>query len=45
MGAKMSKKVYFLCSHVDEFPYNCNDVSDKQRERFPRRIKPMEERF
>ena len=43
IGANMSIKVHFL--HPDNFPDDCDDVSDEQRERFHQDIKTMEERY
>ncbi len=34
IGANMSIKMHFLFSHLDRFPENVGDVSDKQGERF-----------
>ena len=41
----MSIKVHFLHSHLDKFPENLDDVSDKQGERFHQQIKVMEEQY
>ena len=41
----MSIKVYFLRSHLDEFPDNCSDASDEQKEWFHQDIKTMEEHY
>ena len=41
----MSIKVHLLHSNQDEFPDNCCNVSDKQREWFHQDIKTMEERY
>ena len=45
LGARMSIKLLFLFSHLDYFPENFGDVSDKQGERFHQDIKIMEERY
>ena len=34
MGCRMSLKVHFLCSHLDFFPENVSEVSNKQDEHF-----------
>ena len=41
----MSIKVHFLDSHLDKFPDNFDDFSDKQRERFHQELKIMEDRY
>ena len=38
----MSQKMHFLRSHLDFFPENNSDVSDKHRERFHQDIKTIE---
>lgn len=45
MGCKMSIKVHYLHSHLDEFPENLGAVSEEQGERFHQDIKVMEERY
>ena len=45
LGCNMRIKVYFLFSHLDRFPHNLGDVSDKQSERFHQYIKVMEEQY
>lgn len=45
LGARMSIKMHFLSSHLDYFPENCGDVSEKQGERFHQDIRVMEERY
>ena len=45
LGANMSIKVHFLHNHLDRFPANCGDVSNKQVERFHQDIKEMETRY
>ena len=41
----MSIKVHFLDGHLDKFPDNFGDFSDKQRERFHQELKIMEDRY
>ena len=45
LGCKMSIKVHFLHSHLDEFPPNLGDMSDEQGERFHQDIKMMQDRY
>ena len=45
LGCLMSLKLYFLDSHIDEFPDNLGDYSDEQGERFHQDIKVMENRY
>ena len=45
LGARMSVKMHFLRSHLDYFPQNCGDLSEKQGERFHQDIRVMEERY
>ena len=45
IGANMSIMVNCLHIHLDKFPDNSSDVSDKQEERFHQDIKIMEERY
>ena len=45
LGAYMSIKVDFLHNHLNRFPANCGDVSNKQGERFHQDIKEMETRY
>jgi hypothetical protein len=45
LGARMSIKLHFLCSHLDYFPENCGDYSEEQGERFHQDIRVMEERY
>lgn len=45
LGARMSIKIHFLCSHLNYFPDNCGDYSEEQGERFHQDIKMMEERY
>ena len=41
----MSTKVHYLHSHLDWFPENLGDVSEKQEERSHQDIKEMERRY
>ena len=34
LGARMSIKMHFLHSHLDDFPKNCGDYSEEQDKRF-----------
>ena len=43
LGARMSIKMHFLSLHLDYFPENCGDFSEKQGERFQQDIRVMEE--
>ena len=45
LGINMSIKVSLLHSHLDRFPENLGDVSDKQGERFHQDIKVVEARY
>ena len=45
LGARMSLKIHFLHSHLDFFPPNMGDVSDKHGERFHQEIKELESRY
>ena len=45
LGANMSIKVHFFHNHLDRFPANCGDVSNKQGERFHQGVKEMETRY
>ena len=45
LGARMSIKRHYLCSHLDYFPENLGDVSEEQGEQFHQDIKIMEERY
>ena len=40
---KMSIKVHYLYSHLDRFPDNLDDLSEKQGERFHQDLRTMEE--
>lgn len=41
----MNLKLHFLDSHLDYFPQNLGDYSEKQDERFHQDIKEMERRY
>ena len=45
IDGNMSIKVHFLDSHLDKFPDNFGDFSNKQRERFHQELKIMEDRY
>ena len=45
LGCRMSIRIHYLHSHLDNFPENLGDVSDEQQERFDQDIKTMEERY
>ena len=45
LGCRMSIKIHYLHSHLDNFPENLGDVSEEQGERFHQDIKIMEERY
>lgn len=45
MGCKMSLKLHFLHSHLDNFPENLGAVSDEQGERFHQDVLTMEKRY
>jgi len=45
MGSNMSLKIHFLESHLDFFPENLGEVSDKQGERFQLDILAIEKRY
>jgi hypothetical protein len=45
LGCKMSPKLYFLFSQLDQFPENLGEVSEEQCERFHQDIKEMERRY
>ena len=44
LGARMSVKMHFLCSHLDYFPDNCGDYNEEQGERSNQSLRQMEER-
>lgn len=43
LGFKMSFKLHFLLSHLDDFPENLGAASDEQEERFHQDLKLVEE--
>ena len=45
LNANMSIKVYFIYSHLDNFPENLGSVRDEQGERFHQDMRDMEERY
>jgi hypothetical protein len=45
MGCNMILKIHFLESHLDFFPENLAEVSDKHGERFHQDIMTMEKRY
>ncbi|GFY31403.1 uncharacterized protein TNCV_4989621 [Trichonephila clavipes] len=45
LGCNMSIKIHFLHSHLDRFPQNLGDFSEKQGERFLQDLRTMEERY
>ncbi|CAK1541442.1 unnamed protein product [Leptosia nina] len=45
LGCLICLKVHFLHCHLDYFPGNLGDVSQKQGERFHQDIKEMEKRY
>jgi len=45
MGCNMSLKIHFLESHLDFFPENLGEVSEKHGERFHQDIVAMEKRY
>jgi len=45
MWCNMSLKIHFLESHLDSFPENLGEVSDKHGERFHQDIMTMEKRY
>ena len=45
LGCRMSIKLHFLHSHLDEFPNNPGAVSDEQGERFHQDFMTMEHRY
>ena len=44
-GCRVSVKIHYLHSHLDNFPENLGDVREEQGERFHQDIKTMEERY
>ena len=45
LGAQMSFNVHFSNSHLDNFPENCGDYSEKQSEHFHQDICTMEKQY
>ena len=45
LGCRMSLKVHFLQAHLDYFPQNLGNMSEKHGERFHQDIKIMETRY
>jgi len=45
MGCNMNLKIHFLESHLDFFPENLSEVSDKHGERFHQEIMAMEKQY
>ena len=45
MGCNMSLQIHFLESHLDFFPENLGEVSEKHGERFHQDIVAMEKRY
>ena len=45
LGCKLSLKVHFLFSHLDQFPENLGAVSEEQGEQFHQYIKEMERQY
>ena len=45
LGCKMSIKLHFLHSHLDEFPNNPGAVSDEQGKQFHQNLMTMEHRY
>ena len=45
LGARMSVKMHFLHSHLNYFPENWGDYSEKQGERFHQDITKVEKRY
>lgn len=45
LGANMSVKLHYLHSHLDKFPDNLGDYSEKQGDRSHQDIKIMEKRY
>ena len=42
---KMSIKLDYINSHLDQFPENLGDVSEEQGERFHQDLKTIEDRY
>ena len=45
LGCKMSIKLHYINSHLDQFPENLGDVSEEQGERFHQDLKTIEGRY
>lgn len=45
LGCNMMVKIHYLRNHLDRFPENIGDLSEKHGERFHRDIKTMEARY
>ena len=45
LGAHMSPKLHFLHAHLEYFPSNSGDYTEKEGERFHEDIKTMEQRY
>ena len=45
LGCNMSLKLYFLASHLENFPPNLGAVSEEQAERFHQDLKDVERRY
>jgi hypothetical protein len=45
LGCKMSLKLHFLFSHLDQFPENLGAVSEEKGEQFYQDIKEMERQY
>ena len=45
LGCRMSLKVYILHAHLDYFPQNLSDMSEKHGERFYQDIKSIKTRY
>ena len=45
LGTRMSIKLHFLRSRLEDFPKNCRDLSEEQGERFHQDIHIMEEHY
>ena len=45
LGARIPLKIHFLHSHLNFFPSNMGDISDKHGKRFHQKIKEIENRY
>ena len=45
LGCKMSIKLHYVNSHLDQFPENLGDVSEEQGEQFYQDLKTIEDRY